>query len=92
MFLRFYVGYLLSKQTELDEKSAKLVLHSLCSGLELFLENLDKNLQNKQAVSWSENYYSLFNLEFLEAFLIIGKLQRSFKINLETIQYSYSFK
>lgn len=89
---RFYFGLTLSKQSELNENNVKLIVHSLCSGLELYLQNLTRNFQKKQTMSFSENFYSLFKLEFLEAFLIIGKLQRSFKINLEIIKPNDSFK
>ncbi|CAF0731786.1 unnamed protein product [Brachionus calyciflorus] len=87
---RFYFAYSLSKQVDLiDDNNIKLILYFMCSGLQLFLKNLTKKSQI--ADLHAENYFSIFNLEFLEAFLIVGKLKKIYS-NFECIQPEHSFR
>lgn len=91
LILRFYFAFSLSKQVDLIDSNIKVIFYFLLSGLQLYLNNLIQNL-NKNDVIYSENYYSVFNIEFLEAFLIIGKLKKMYPNSYETISAHDSFK
>jgi hypothetical protein len=56
----------------------KLVVYYISFGLQYFLNNLSSCLSNRK-ILFSEDYFSIFNTIFMEAFLVIGKLAQKAK-------------
>lgn len=57
----------------------------------MFLENISNSLSNGN-ILFSEDYFSIFNTEFLEGFLIVGKIKSKFPINFECLSSEDAFK
>jgi hypothetical protein len=60
------------------EANGKLILCYLIEGLQIFLANIQDD-STKGKVPFSEDYLSLFNLEFLRAFLVIAEIREQMK-------------
>lgn len=70
----------MSQQKETIEANEKLILCYLIEGLQIFLaNNQDDSTKQLRKVPFSEDYLSLFNLEFLRAFLIIAEIREQMK-------------
>ena len=71
---RFYYGYALSKHIEIVVAHPKLIINSLCFGLQSFMNSISVCFYKKD-ILFSDDLFSIFNVEFLEGFLIVGKIQ-----------------
>ena len=74
---KFYFGYCMSKFRNLVEANSKVILTYLCAGLQLYLSKLTQSL-SRRATLLSNDYFSILQTIFLEAFLIVGKIKAEF--------------
>lgn len=91
----FYYAYALSKKGDkLDQAQAELVCCYLGRGLTHFMSRLTSQYFSPSGAPtlFSEDYFSIFNTEFLEAFLIIGRLRSEFEVKSEIISSENAYR
>ena len=73
---RFYFEYAIVKsKSSIDASDSKMILTFLCAGLQLFVSNLNSSSLNNRTIMFSQDHYSLLHIEYIEGFLIVGKLK-----------------
>ena len=82
----------MSQQVDLMvQANAEPILFFIGSGLQQFVSHLTQSYVNK-AVLFADDYYSLLNTQFIEGFLVVGKIKSQFNIKLNSISAENAFR
>ena len=82
----------MSQQVDLMVQSnAEVILYFIGSGLQQFVSHLTETFVNKN-VLFAEDYYSILHTQFIEGFMVVGKIKSQFNIKFDSITAENAFR